>query len=69
MNLFRDLPLAGWLLIALVASNVITALGVLYIAFGTPNVGVSYGYVDISGPYGGLNVNVSQPVRVQIVDR
>ncbi|MCP3370782.1 hypothetical protein [Bradyrhizobium cajani] len=63
-------PLA-WMLGASAAANVLTMFGVLYIAFGTPRVSVSDGWVSayIRNEVGVkvLNrVDVREPVRVQV---
>jgi hypothetical protein len=49
-------------------TNVITMIVVPYIAFGTPNVYVRDGAIDVfNGRSGGLHINDNEAVRVQIV--
>lgn len=54
-------PLA-WMLGASAVANVVTMLGVLYIAFGTPKVVVDSGYVRVRGA---VRVDDDGPVRVR----
>jgi hypothetical protein len=55
----RNISLLAWMLSVSAATNVITMLGVLYIAFGTPKVYVADGYVATW-------VRNSTPIGVQI---
>lgn len=54
-------PLA-WMLGVSAVTNVVTMLAVLYIAFGTPKVYVSDGYVDVTNT---VHVNVRNQVDVR----
>jgi ABC-type phosphate transport system auxiliary subunit len=58
-------PLA-WILGASAAANIITMIGVLYIAFGTPKVYVRDGYVD-AYVRNQIDLRDRTPVRVQVV--
>jgi hypothetical protein len=64
----RNISPLAWCLGASAAANVVTMLAVLYLAFGTPKVYVSDGYVD-ARVRRSVEIDDRTPVRVQVVPR
>lgn len=67
----RNISLLAWMLGASAVANVVTMVGVLYLALGTPKVYVKDGYIDayVRNDVSVKVVNridVREPVRVQV---
>jgi hypothetical protein len=65
---FKMTPLA-WVLGISMLSNAVTALALLYIAFGTPRVYVSDGSITAYSSSSGLSIDDRAPVRVVVVGK